>query len=636
MPDKDVYLYAKWIPTYWNVKIYEEDPSVNAGTPLLKEISNIQFGTILAGQEPKRTPPEAGYIFAGWYYKNGQEELRFDFNTMPIKHDYTIYAKWTSEVPVPYTVRYVTIVDGAEVEIAEPTTGVSLAGTSKSFLAKVDKELGAGYQTGYFPISREQTKLMETGDNVVTFEYVASESIDYRIKHVFTSQYFNDIIGKETIELVWVQNITRSDSALLEISFDGLITWDSVQPKLKALGYTNPATIQAIWEEIIILSPDALSQRLLIEAYGTVEDNEVLFNWVGRSNKVIYEVQHYYQELDGSYKMASIPQTFQVIVGDPIGDAIYEQSPVKGFAFKEYRTNNDDPTSLKLRIPGVGQEGLIIKVYYDREVYSYTVKHRDDSMYTPIAADETYTVPYGTVLSISALSKTIEGYQLSNGFETVEIILDGQNVICYYTRESANFLFSIDGVGGSLSNYAYEVKYNETPAVVQLYIADGYVMTGWQYKVDDGEWADVTDLVATVSANGTLIQPATITEQDTGKVFHFKATLVSTSLEIHNLGLTDNGQGTIYIFTNKVSGAFVRVAVVGNNSKTVKGMPVGEYTVTVDEEWSWRYSEANATYDGELQNDSAWEWTLVFNGNGTVTFRYTDSKSNYVSDSTAE
>ena len=65
-------------------------------------------------------------------------------------------------------------------------------------------------------------------------------------------------------------------------------------------------------------------------------------------------------------------------------------------------------------------------------------------------------------------------------------------------------------------------------------------------------------------------------------------------------------------------------------------MPVGEYTVTVDEEWSWRYSEANATYDGELQNDSAWEWTLVFNGNGTVTFRYTDSKSNYVSDSTAE
>ena len=45
------------------------------------------------------------------------------------------------------------------------------------------------------------------------------------------------------------------------------------------------------------------------------------------------------------------------------------------------------------------------------------------------------------------------------------------------------------------------------------------------------------------------------------------------------------GQGFIYTVTGE--GISLRVAVV--DSVTIKGLPIGSYTVTVEGEWSWRY-----------------------------------------------
>jgi hypothetical protein len=53
---------------------------------------------------------------------------------MPVKENLNIYAKWTSRVPVKFTVSYLVQEGGGYVKIADDTTGVSLAGVFKSFI----------------------------------------------------------------------------------------------------------------------------------------------------------------------------------------------------------------------------------------------------------------------------------------------------------------------------------------------------------------------------------------------------------------------------------------------------------------------------------------------------------------------
>ena len=643
MPDKNIKLYAKWLPTYWDVVVYQEEPKGDGSDKVLKEYQDVPFGDRLTayGGEPTRTAPVDGYIFAGWYYVDTDgTEKRFDFNTMAIKHDYIIYAKWTSEVPVPYTVKYVTTVNGQEVEIADRTTGVSLAGISKSFMAKVDKELYNGYQTGYFPESREQTFKMEEGQNTITFKYLHDDSISYRIKHIFTSanlaKYTLD--GSETLELVWEETATSSSSALLTISFRGLITKEEITNKLNIMGYTD-SDINSIWNEIITLSPDAYNKRLILEANTTADDNEAVFHWEGRSDKVIYEVHHMYQSFDDDnrYDEISDPQIFEVVKDSVVS---FELMLIKGYEESHYKTNHPDGDQiLKVFEPPVNSDGsmgngLIVYVYYKRETYSYTVKFYDDELHTHIQGVEEISASgqYGDIIKISDVKKDIIGYDLSNGSEKIDLIFDNQEIVCYYTRRSVKYEYAIEGFGGSLNNFQEEVMFGDTPKAISLYITDGYLVKGWEYKIDDGEYAPVTDDQASVGVNGSTIQPVKPTADYLGKTIYFKVTLVPTTFTITNLGVTDSEQGIIYVITSKESGISVRVATIGNTPTTIQGMPEGQYTVSVESEWSWRYTSASADVSCMTVNgNSNLTWDLSFDGEESVNITYSDVNQSYVS-----
>ena len=39
----------------------------------------------------------------------------------------------------------------------------------------------------------------------------------------------------------------------------------------------------------------------------------------------------------------------------------------------------------------------------------------------------------------------------------------------------------------------------------------------------------------------------------------------------------------------------ITIAVIGGQTVTLTDMPIGEYTVTADEAWSWRYEKIEAT-----------------------------------------
>ena len=643
MPASNLYLYAKWEPTYWDVTVYQEEPKYDGNDKVLAEYKDVPFGTLLTalGGEPTRTAPVSGYIFAGWYYMDGDAEKRFDFNTMSVKDKYTIYAKWTSEVPVPYTVKYVTTIDGQEVEIADPTTGVSLAGISKSFTAKVDKDLYSGYQTGYFPESREMTYKMESEGNIITFSYSHDDDVEYSIRHVFTSpdlaEYTKD--GSSTLELVWTRSVDSSSSALLTVSFRGLITMDAITDKLEDMGY-NPTAIDNIWSEIITLSPDAYSKRLILEAHTTAKDNEVVFHWEARTTKAVYEVHHYYESLtqEGVYEELSDPQRFEVIEGSNVE---FDQLLIKGYQYSNYKTNHKDGDQVKTVFkPTVGSDGemgdgLIISVFYDRETYNYTIKFYDDELNTPIPEVEEIeqSAKYGTKITISDVAEDIEGYQLSNGSVVQELTYNDQEIICEYTRLSIKYEYIIDGVGGSFNNFQETVLFGDTPKAVTLYLVDGYIIDGWSYSIDGATFEELTSAQATISADGKTLQPVTPTAEYVGKTIYIKVKVVATILTIQNSGSLDDEQGFIYVITNKTSGASVKVAVLGNTSTTVCGMLVGNYTVTLEDEWSWRYNTAIAVNDsGNTLSSNDLSWEFSFDGDESIKVSYSDPNENYITD----
>jgi hypothetical protein len=561
---------------------------------------------------------------------------------MSVKDNYIIYAKWTSEVPVPYTVKYVTTIDGQEVEIADRTTGVSLAGISKSFTAKVDKDLYSGYQTGYFPESREMTYKMESEGNIITFSYSHDDDVEYKIRHVFTSpnlaKYTKD--GSSTLELVWTQNVNSSSSALLTVSFRGFVTKDAVTAKLEDMHY-NPTAINNIWSEIITLSPDAYSKRLILEAHTTAEDNEVVFHWEARTTKAVYEVHHYYESLtrEGVYEELSDPQRFEVIEGSNVE---FDKLLIKGYQYSNYKTNHkegeDVTTVFKPTVGSDGKmgDGLIISVFYDRETYNYTIKFYDDELNTPIpnVTEVKKTDKYGTKITISNVADEIAGYQLSNGSVVQELTYDNQEIVCEYTRLSVKYEYMIDGGGGSFNNFQETVLYGDTPKAITLHLVDGYIIDGWFYSKDGVNFEELKQPEhATITNDGKTLQPVKPTVEDVGKTIYIKVKLLLTSFTIKNSGSIDDEQGFIYVIENKTSGASVKVAVFGDTSTTICGMLVGDYTVTLEEEWSWRYNRASAVNDsGNTLSSNGLSWEFSFDGNESITVSYSDPNVDYITD----
>lgn len=178
MPAASVTVYAKWAPVQHTVKTWltdKMDVAVNVG----ETGSNVQTvahrATAVAPAEPTREP----YAFIGWFYKdeNGADKA-FDFS-MPVTRDLDLFAKWSSNVMVEYTIKYMLKdANGNETttEVAAPTTGNALDGVNKTFEAKAGEELYADYRTGYLP---------ETNSHAMTISVDAEHKNEYIFWYVW-------------------------------------------------------------------------------------------------------------------------------------------------------------------------------------------------------------------------------------------------------------------------------------------------------------------------------------------------------------------------------------------------------------------------------------------------------------------
>lgn len=379
MPDAQVVVYAKWAPKTHAVNAYLTKEVVG-GEAIYTY--HVPHGT--AVPSAPANPTHGNYTFVGWFYEENGVEKAFDFS-MPIVKDLNLYAKWSSNTLVTYTIYY----KFGDIEIAEPTTGSALAGTTLTFEAKTGDELNEGYQSGYFPHTGSHSLTMDiNGNNEFTFVYVAKEKVNYTVRY----------LEKGTEKVLHEEKTAETSNAIITEKF------------VQINGY----------------APDAYQKRLVLSA--NEAENEIIFWYTKDDVHAPVQIVHWTQNIAGEgyteYQSSTnlngeIGQTY---TGTPL--------TIPGFTYNAEKSN----ASGKLTA-----EGLELNLYYDRNMYDYVVKHVDADDNSVIKEETVQQARFGAQV-YGTVDKTLEGYMpIENQDETKTLIIGtGTNEIvfmyykCYY------------------------------------------------------------------------------------------------------------------------------------------------------------------------------------------------------------
>ena len=352
MPANNVLLYAKWIPVQHTVKFYLDRDAYDNKTKLeTHQDVTVYHGSLV---DPTPNNPENGeYTFVSWFYLDNGVEKAFDFANMPVKKDLEVYGKWTSNTLKKYVIEYVTKINGETVKIADDTIGFALAGQDKTFEAKTGNALDPGYQEGYFPLTSSHTitkiDIKDSNDdpkiNCYQFEYVAKESVDYKVKYLEKDS---------NIEL----HPSKEES-------------------------TKKAAVTETYEYIKGYVPDAYQKTLILTA--TAESSNELIFWYEKDElhapvRVTYYVQN---QIGDDYSVYRTIASTSINIGS---DYTAEVIDVTNCEFEKAIVNNisvdpkqkDGKTVITEKVP---EEGLDIAVYYKRKVSDLTInkKINDDT-----------------------------------------------------------------------------------------------------------------------------------------------------------------------------------------------------------------------------------------------------------------
>lgn len=377
MPYNNTIFYAKWAPKNHTVKTFLTKEKIEENDPI-DTWDNVPHGTAVTNTPAD--PQNGAYVFVGWFYMDGNVEKAFDFS-MPVVKDLNLYAKWSSNTLVTYTIYY----KSGDTEIAEPTTGSALAGTTLTFEAKTGDELNEGYQSGYFPHTGSHSLTMDiNGNNEFTFVYVAKEKVGYTVRY----------LEKGTEKVLHEEKTAKTSNAIITEKF------------VQISGY----------------APDAYQKRLVLSA--TEAENVITFWYTKDDVHAPVQIVHWTQNIAGEgyteYQSSTnlngeIGQTY---TGTPL--------TIPGFTYNAEKSNASGELTA---------EGLELNMYYDRVKYTYTVRYVD-------AADNNKDIkPAENVTGEGLFGAQVTGYQKKfNGYMPADneptqkstIIKNGTNEIIFY------------------------------------------------------------------------------------------------------------------------------------------------------------------------------------------------------------
>lgn len=382
MPASDVILYAKWVPKTHTVKAYQTKDALENGEDALHTYDNVPHGT--AVPSTPGDPVNGAYVFVGWFYEENGVEKAFDFS-MPVIKDLNLYAKWSSNTLVTYTIYY----KSGDIEIAEPTTGSALAGTTLTFEAKTGDELNEDYQSGYFPNTGSHSLTMDiNGNNEFTFVYVEKAKVGYTVRY----------LEKGTEKVLHEEKTAETSNAIITEKF------------VQISGY----------------APDAYQKRLVLSA--NEAENVITFWYTKDDVHAPVQIVHWIQNIAGEgYTEHQSSTDVNGVIGQT-----YTGTPltIPGFTYNATKSNASGTLTA---------EGLVLNLYYDRNMYDYVVKHVDADDNSVIKEETVQQARFGAQV-YGTVDKTLEGYMpIENQDETKTLIIGtGTNEIvfmyykCYY------------------------------------------------------------------------------------------------------------------------------------------------------------------------------------------------------------
>ena len=419
MPYNNTIFYAKWAPKNHTVRTFLTKEKIEENDPI-DTWDNVPHGTAVTNTPAD--PQNGSYVFVGWFYEENGVEKAFDFS-MPVVKDLNLYAKWSSNTLVTYTIYY----KSGDIEIAEPTTGSALAGTTLTFEAKTGDELNEDYQSGYFPNTGSHSLTMDiNGNNEFTFVYEAKAKVGYTVRY----------LEKDTNTVLHEEKTAETSNAIITEKF------------VQISGY----------------APDAYQKRLVLSA--NEAENVITFWYTKDDVHAPVQIVHWTQNIAGEgyteYQSSTnlngeIGQTY---TGTPL--------TIPGFTYNEKKSNASGELTA---------EGLELNLYYDRVKYSYTVRYVD-------AADNNEDIdPAATVTGEGLFGAQVIGSQKEfNGYMPADnepaqksiIIGTGTNEIVFYYYPC----YYIGHVQSGSLNNTDTIRLTGSKANLTAAVTDGYLYGG--------------------------------------------------------------------------------------------------------------------------------------------------------------
>lgn len=564
MPAKPLVLHANWVPVTHTVTTWltvDMKEPVNVGDTG----SNVQTvphgGTAEAPAEPVRDP----YKFIGWFYvdENGTEKA-FDFS-MPVHRDLDLYAKWNADSLVDYVIRYT---DEAGNEIAPPTTGKALAGTTKTFDAKAGDELNEDYRTGYYPKTNSHSMVMEikeeNGKNEFTFVYKQMPEVQYTVRYINRATGNNVFEGVGTVE--------------------------------EKTGTTNAAVWTETFLPITGYRPDAYQKRLVLSV--NPAENVITFYYDKDEVHAPVQVIHWTQNIAGDdYTEYQSSTDLNGEINKPYSA---EQITIPGFVYNA--SPKDTVDGYPAQASGtLTADGLVLNLYYDRIVYPYEFRFLEQGTDKELAKAETGYARYQA--RVTQTAKDIPGYTLaSDENQYIDIAIEDpadkaeKNIrIFYYTENEIEIKYvAVEENMGTVTPASETVKaITGTASGSTPQAKDGYKFVGWYTdeacnNAADKEWVTDNKLTPDKTKNYGTEEKPIMGYEATTYYAKFEDDVAQLTITKQGADDVDENQSFVFIVTGP-NGYSERVVICGNGSVTIKNLKPGTYTVK-EEGWSWRYT----------------------------------------------
>lgn len=530
--------------------------------------------------------------------------------------------------------------------IADSTDGYAYQGSTRTFSPKVGdpyNQLNSAYDInfnkGYYPTVASHSITLQYEENkenpkinVFTFTYVHKQTVGYRVEYRYADT-----------------------GALIEEIYNG--------------GIINKTTSDGVITERFVAVkdyiPDAFYKRLVLAVekdedgnYVDASTNVIIFYYTKNTSNAYYAVHYMLQNLgagtektyqNGKYINYTESSAYTEGIGTIGQECAIPPQAFSGFTVEDTALiNGSTETALTTNASGkrsfnitVSSNGTELYIFYTRNMQEYSVYYLQYGTDISDLKSLQYTdgsngvlhetkagqAQFGATVTESAADVSIGGMTCISALSQSILIRsnnDQNYIIFYYTPVQTTIEYRVWQYGGGALSKTLEVfdaKAGEIEGSTALAM-DGYTFEGWYLD-------EACTLPASTkgTVNGTHLLPNSnlLDVMPQVNVFYAKFLPDNGSLTV----VRENGEGDEsngkQVFVYKIQAVsdpdyVLYVTIVGNGSVTIKDLPCREYTVTQQNDWSWRYDDAeqNVTVENEgstVTFDEAAVKTTWLNGN---------------------